>query len=124
MAIVPQSSMPIPTWFLRQTATINTQIASQETAGSWDQADSTTYTCLCNLQPISTNDSAIYRKETSTTLYNLFLHPACVDGTATASLINKTTTFSVDGVVYKMSGEALNLCSNDVIVQCGVYREA
>lgn len=124
MAIVPQSSMPIPTWFLRQTATIVTQLATQDDTGQWYQADATSYSCLCNLQPISSSDSTIYRKETSTTLYNLFLNPTCTDGTSTSGLINKTTKFTVDGVSYSLAGEALDLCSNAVVLQCGVYREA
>lgn len=115
--------MPVPVWFMRQTATITTQLASQESAGSWDQGASVTYTCLCNLQPASSNDALIYRKETSTTLYTLFLLPTCTDGTETVSVINKVTTFTIDSVVYKIAGEALNLCSNGVVVQCGVFRE-
>lgn len=115
--------MPFPRWFMRQTATLTTQLASQETAGSWDQGASVTYTCRCNLQPNSSNDAAIYRKETSTTLYTLYLMPKCTDGTATASVINKVTSITIDGVDYGMTGEPLDLCSNGSVIQCGVFRE-
>lgn len=124
MAFIPQSSMPLPTWFLRQTATITTQTSTQDDTGQWYHSGSTTYTCLCNLQPISSSESTIYRKETTTTLYNLFLSPTCTDGTSAASIIDNVTTFTIDNVVYKMAGEGLDLCSNSVVLQCGVYREA
>lgn len=123
MAFTPQSSMPLPYWFMRQTATITVKLAEQETAGSWDQTDSVTYTVACNLQPNSSSDAAIYKRETLRTLYTLFTLPKATDGTAMSSVINHVSKVTIDNVDYKVDGEMLNLCSNDACIQINVYKE-
>jgi hypothetical protein len=123
MAFIPPSSMPLPYWFMRQTATVTVRVGSQETAGSWDQTDSTTYTVLCNLQPNSSSDAAIYKRETSRTLYTLFTLPTATDGTAITSVVNHIAKVTIDSVDYLVDGEVLNLCSNDACCQINVYRQ-
>lgn len=123
MAFTPPSSMPLPYWFMRQTATLTVRLETQESAGSWDQVDSVTYTALCNLQPNSTSDAAIYKRETGRTLYSLFTLPTATDGTAITSIVNKVTKVTIDAVDYKVDGEILNLCSNDACVQINVFKE-
>lgn len=123
MTFFPPSSMPVPTWFLRQTATITVMLATQETSGAWEQSASVTYTAACNLQPASSGDAAVYKRETGRTLYRLFLGPTTTNGTAIGTVINKVGTITIDGVVYQTDGELLDLCSNGVCFQLNVFRE-
>ena len=124
MAFLPISSMPLPIWFMRQTATITVRQTSQETAGSWDQTTNTTLTVLCCLQPSSSNESAIYKRETGRTLYTLYLMPKTTSDVAIpASQLNHISKITIDGVDYLTDGEFLNLCSNDVVYQMNVFRE-
>jgi hypothetical protein len=116
--------MPLPIWFMRQTATITVRQTSQETAGSWDQSTNTTLTVLCCLQPSSSNESAIYKRETGRTLYTLYLMPKTTSDVAIpASQLNHISKITIDSVDYQTDGEFLNLCSNDVVYQMNVFRE-
>jgi len=121
MAFTPQSSMPLPYWFMRQAATITVKLASQETAGSWDQTDSVTYTVACCLQPASSSDAMIYKRETGKTYYTLFMLPTATDGTSIASAVNKIAKVTIDGSDYIVDGEAMNLCSNGAVYQLAVH---
>lgn len=124
MAFLPISSMPSPIWFMRQTATITVRNVTQETAGSWDQGTSTTLTVLCNLQPASSNESAIYKRETGRSLFTLYLMPKTTsDVVITSAQLNHIAKITIDSVDYQTDGEFLNLCSNDVVYQMNVFRE-
>lgn len=118
----PISSMPSPVWFLRQTATLTVKLATQETSGAWESSDSVTYTALCNLQLATSGESAIFKRATGTTLGRVFLGAAATDGTSIASIITKTSTITIDGVVWDVDGEPIDLCSNGVCYQVNVFR--
>lgn len=114
--------MPSPVWFLRQTATLTVKLATQETSGAWESSDSVTYTALCNLQLATSGESAIFKRATGTTLGRVFLGAAATDGTSIASIITKTSTITIDGVVWDVDGEPIDLCSNGVCYQVNVFR--
>ena len=122
MTITPQSSMPSPTRFLRQTATLTVKLATQETSGAWESSTSVTYTALCNLQLSTSGESAIFKRATGTTLGRVFLGATATDGTSIASIITKTATITIDGVVWEVDGEPIDLCSNGVVYQVNVFR--
>lgn len=116
--------MPIPVWFMRQTATITVRNVTQESAGSWDQGTSTTITALCCLQPNSSTEASIYKRETGRSLFTLFLLTKTTSDVAiTSSQLNHIAKITIDGLDYQTDGEFLNLCSNDVVYQIGVFRE-
>ncbi len=122
MTITPQSSMPVPTWFLRQTATITAMLGTQQSSGAWEYTTSVTYTAPCCLQPNSSGDASVYKRETGTTLYTLFLGPTTTDGTAVGTTINKISKVTIDGVDYGVDGELIDLCSNGVCFQLNLWR--
>lgn len=117
------SSMPVPWDMLRQTATLTTNTGTQQSSGAFELTDPSTATVLCNLQPNSSGDAMIYKRETGRTLYSLFLAPTTTTGADVASTINHITTATVDGVTYQVDGEAMNLCSHGAVLQLNVYRE-
>lgn len=117
------SSMPIPLGLLQQSATVTTRTAAQETSGAFELTASTTYTVRCCVQPSSTSDSAIYKRETGTTQITIWLAPTTSTGTNTGSIVNHIATVTVDGVVYQVNGEPLNLCSAGRVYQLNVFRE-
>jgi len=124
MPFIPISSMPTPVWFMRQTATITVRAVSQETSGAWDQTTSTTITALFCLQPNSSSEASIYKRETGRSLYTLFLLTKTTGDVAiTTSQLNHIAKITIDGIDYQTDGEFLNLCSNDVVYQIGVFRE-
>lgn len=124
MAFLPPSSMPYPRWFYRQTATVTVTTVTQETAGSWDRGAGTSYTVPCYLQPASSADSAIYKRETGRTLYDLYLDVKATDGTAiTAAILNHISRISIDSVAYVAEGEYIDLASNGVVYKLQVSRE-
>jgi hypothetical protein len=118
----PWSSMPIPWDMLPQTVTLTPKTASQQSAGSFVFADGSTLTVAGNLQPASSSDANIYKRETGTTLYTLFLAPTSTTGVDVAGAISHIATATVDGVEYLLDGEPLNLCSHGAVVQLNVYR--
>ena len=118
----PWSSMPSPWDMLPQTVTLTPKTASQQTAGSFALADGSTLTVAGNLQPASSSDANIYRRETGTTLYTLFLSPTSTTGADVASAINHVASATVEGVEYFIDGEPLNLCSHGAVLQLNVYR--
>jgi len=124
VTITPQSSMPSPTRFLRQTATLTVRLSTQETSGAWETTDSVTYTAKCNLQLATSGESAIFKRATGTTLGRVFLGATATDGTSIASIITKTSTITVDGVVWDVDGEPIDLCSNGVVFQVNVFRNS
>lgn len=117
------SSMPIPWDMLPQTVTITIYTATQTSAGSFQLSDPTTHTVMGNLQPASSSDSMIYKRETGRTLYTLFLAPTTTAGTSIPATINHVVTATIDGVVYQVSGEPMDLCSHQSVIQLSVYRE-
>lgn len=120
--MIPSSSMPAPTWFMRQTATLTVRVQTQETSGAWESSDSVTYTALCNLQLSTSGESAIFKRATGTTLGRVFLGATATDGTAISTIITKTSTITIDGVVWDVDGEPIDLCSNGVVYQVNVFR--
>lgn len=114
--------MPVPTWFLRQTATITVNLATQETSGAWESSASVTYTAPCNLQLATSGESAIFKRATGTTLGRVFLGASATDGTAISTIVTKTSTITIDGVVWDVDGEPIDLCSNGVVFQVNVFR--
>jgi hypothetical protein len=123
MPMLPPSSMPVPTWFLRQTATIQTRTAGQETSGAYELTNSTTYTVACCVQPNSSSDASIYKRETGRTLFTIYLGPQTTTGVVTSTIVNHIATVTVDSVVYQVDGEPLDLCSNGVVFQLNAFRE-
>ena len=117
------SSMPIPWNMLPQTVTLTVQTSSQQGSGAIATADGTAYTVMGNLQPNSSGDAMIYKRETGRTLYTLFLAPKTSTGADVMSTISHITTAAVDGVTYQVDGEAMNLCSHGAVLQLSVYRE-
>jgi hypothetical protein len=120
---IPGASMPIPWGMLQQTATVTTRTAGQETSGAFELTASTTYTVRCFVQPSGSSDSAIYKRETGSTQITIFLAPTTSTGTNTGSIVNHIATLTVDGVVYQVNGEPLNLCSAGRVFQLNVFRE-
>jgi hypothetical protein len=116
------SSMPIPWDMLPQTVTLTTDTGTQQSAGSWELTDPSTVTVMGNLQPASSADATIYKRETGTTLYTLFLAPTSTTGTDVASNVSHITKVTIEGVDYFVDGEPLNLCSHGAVVQLNVYR--
>jgi len=124
MPFAPPSSMPSPFWQMRQLATITVRSTSQETAGSFDITSGSTYTVPCNLQPNSSSDASIYKRETGRTLFSCYLLPKATDGTAlTSAQLNHISSLAIDGVTYQVDGEALDLCSHGVVYQVNCSRE-
>lgn len=117
------SSMPIPWDMLPQTVTLTTNSATQQSSGAIELTDPVTSTVMGNLQPNSSGDSMIYKRETGRTLYTLFLAPTSTAGSDVASTLTHITTATVDGVVYMVDGEVMNLCSHGAVLQLSVYRE-
>ena len=120
--MIPSSSMPAPTWFMRQTATLTVRVQTQETSGAWESSDSVTYTALCNLQLASSGEQAIFKRAGGQTLGRVFLGATATDGTSIASIITKTATITIDAVVWDVDGEPIDLCSNGVVYQVNVFR--
>lgn len=121
---MPQwTTMPIPWHKLVQTVTLTTNTGTQQSSGAITLADPTTATVMGNLQPNSSGDAMIYKRETGRTLYTLFLAPTTATGADVMSTINHITTAAVDGVTYQVDGEAMNLCSHGAVLQLSVYRE-
>lgn len=118
------SSMPVPRKMLNQSVTITPYTGTQESSGAWDLTAGTAVTVMGSLQPASSTDAMIYMRETTRTLYTLFLAPTTTTGAATADSISKVSTATVGGVVYKFAGDGLDLVSHGAVLQCGVYREA
>ncbi len=116
------SSMPIPWDMLPQTVTLTTNSATQQSAGSFELDDPINITVMGNLQPASSSDANIYKRETGTTLYTLFLAPTSTTGTDVAANVSHITKATIDGVDYFTDGEPLNLCSHGAVVQLNVYR--
>ena len=108
---------------MRQTATVTTKTASQDDTGQWYTTDGTTYTVPCNLQPASSSEMAIYKRETGRTLYTVYMMPNATDGTALASSVTHIATVTIDGTVYKCDGNAMDLCSNGAVLQVNVYAD-
>mgnify|MGYP006274381909 CR=1 FL=1 len=124
MPISPPSSMPEPLWFMRQTATLTKRTASQETAGSWELNNSTTYTVQCCLQPSSSSESMLYQRETGRTNYTIYLRTHDINGTAlTTTELNRVSSITVDNVTYFVSGEFIDLANNGVVYMVLLYRE-
>lgn len=124
MPFSPPSSMPVPRWFFRQVATVTVTTVTQETAGSWDRGAGTSYSVPCFLNPASSADSAIYKRETGRTLYDLYLDCKATDGTAvTSAILNHISRISVDGTAYVAEGEYIDLASNSVVFKLQVSRE-
>lgn len=117
------SSMPVPWDMLPQTVTLTTNTGTQQSSGAITLTDPTTATVMGNLQPNSSGDAMIYKRETGRTLYTLFLAPTTSTGAEVASTISHITTAVVDGVTYQVDGEAMNLCSHGAVIQLSVYRE-
>lgn len=117
------SSMPVPWDMLPQTVTLTVQTGSQQSSGAIATSDGTAYTVMGNLQPNSSGDAMLYKRETGNTLYTLFLAPTTTTGVAVASTINHTAKVTIDGVVYTLSGEPMDLCSHGAVLQLSVYRE-
>lgn len=115
--------MPIPWHKLPQTVTLTTNTGTQQSSGAITLDDPTTATVMGNLQPNSSGDAMIYKRETGRTLYTLFLAPTTATGADVMSTINHITTAAVDGVTYQVDGEAMNLCSHGAVLQLSVYRE-
>lgn len=116
------SSMPIPWDMLPQTVTLTTHTGTQQSSGAFELTDPIAITVMGNLQPASSADANIYRRETGTTLYTLFLAPVATDGTDVASNVNHITKATINNVDYFTDGEPLNLCSHGAVVQLNVYR--
>jgi hypothetical protein len=114
--------MPIPWDMLNQTATIAVQLSEQQSSGAWENADAVTYTAMCCLQPNSSGDASVYKRETGTTLYTLFLGPLTTSGAAISGTINKIAKVTIDSVVYGVDGELIDLCSNGVCFQLNLWR--
>lgn len=124
MPFSPPSSMPVPRWFFRQVATVTVTTVTQETAGSWDRGSGTSYSVPCSLQPSSSADSAIYKRETGRSLYDLYLDTKATDGTAiTPAILNHISRISIDGTAYVVDGEFIDLASNGVVYKVAVSRE-
>jgi hypothetical protein len=124
MPFVPQSSMPEPLWFLRQTATITRRTATQESAGSWDLASASTITVQCWLQPNATTDALTYQRETGRNSYTLWLRTKATDGSAiTTTQLNHVTSVAVDGITYQVDGEFIDLASNGVVFTVSLFKE-
>ena len=121
--MVPPSSMPAPTWFLRQTATIAVQLATQETSGAWESSDSVTYTAKCNLQLATSGEALIFKRATGTTVGRVFFGATATDGTSIPTIVTKTAKLTIDGVVWEVDGEPIDLCGNGVVFQVGVSRK-
>jgi len=117
------SSMPIPWDMLPQTVTLTVQTSSQQGSGAITTSDGTSYTVMGNLQPNSSDDAMLYKRETGNTLYTLFLAPTTSTGADVMSTISHITTATIDGVVYAIKGEPMNLCSHGAVLQLSVYRE-
>jgi hypothetical protein len=116
------SSMPIPWDMLPQTVTLTTNFGTQQSAGSFELTDPVAITVMGNLQPASSSDANIYRRETGTTLYTLFLAPTSTTGADVATNVSHITKVTIDSVDYFTDGEPLNLCSHGAVVQLNVYR--
>lgn len=123
MSLTPPISIPIPWSLLRQTATITTRTSTQETAGSYEMTDGTSYTCKCWVQPSSSSDSVYYRRETGRSLFTIFFAPTLTDGTATTTRLTHIAKVVVDGVTFQVDGEAINLCNASKVLQLSVFRE-
>jgi hypothetical protein len=123
MPLTPPISMPIPWSLLRQSATITARTSTQETAGSYEMTDGTSYTCKCWVQPASSSDSVYYRRETGRSLFTIYLAPTLTNGTATASVLSHIAKITVDGVTFEVNGEPINLCSAGKVLQLSVFRE-
>jgi len=124
MPLTPQSSMPTPWWFLRQSATVTTRSSTQETAGSYELTAGTTYTVLSCLQPNSSTDGQIYKRETGNSLFTLYLAPTTTTGASIASVVNHISTITIESVVYQVNGEVVDLCSNGAVYQLSVFKES
>jgi len=117
------SSMPVPWDMLPQTVTLTTNTGTQQSSGAITLTDPTTATVMGNLQPNSSGDGMIYKRETGNTLYTLFLAPTTSTGANVMDTISHITTATIDGVVYAIRGEPMNLCSHGAVLQLSVYRE-
>jgi len=116
--------MPVPQWHMRMLATVTVRSTTQETAGSFDITNGSTYSVPCCLQPNSSSDASIYKRETGRTLYTCYLQPRATDGTAlTTAILNHNSSLTIDGLVYQVDGEALDLCSAGVVFQVNCSRE-
>jgi len=121
---MPQwTTMPIPWHKLVQTVTLTTNTGNQQSSGAITLTDPTTATVMGNLQPNSSDDAMLYKRETGNTLYTLFLAPTTSTGADVMSTISHITTATIDGVVYAIKGEPMNLCSHGAVLQLSVYRE-
>jgi hypothetical protein len=114
--------MPVPWDMLPQTVTLTTNTGVQQSAGSFELDDPIAITVMGNLQPASSSDANIYKRETGTTLYTLFLAPVSTTGTDVATNVSHITKATIDSVDYFTDGEPLNLCSHGAVVQLNVYR--
>lgn len=124
MPMNPPIAMPVPQYQMRLLATITVRSTTQETAGSFDITNGASYTVPCCLQPNSSSDASIYKRETGRTLYTCYLQPKASDGTAlSTAILNHISSLAIDGVTYQVDGEALDLCSAGVVFQVNCSRE-
>lgn len=113
--------MRTPRHLLRDSVTLTPAAVTVE-AGSaapeWAYTGQTATTVMGRLQPLSASDSMVYGRETGTTIYQLFLSPVDVNGTALSFTDAqwKTMRVRVGSTNYRVDGPARNPDNDDCVL--------
>lgn len=115
----------IPPWpaLLFQSATISAPLAAQESSGAPTLGHVDTHTVACNLQPNTSSDAFVAKREYGQSFYTLFLAATTAAGVDVATVWAKNVRVTIDSVQYFADGEELDPCSNGALYQATVWRE-
>jgi hypothetical protein len=86
-----------------------------------DAGDNAAVTIMCCVQPTSAADGLLYGRDSTTQMYDLFLAPTDINGTAwDCSPKDKIT---ISSVVYRIEGKPQDMCSMGVLKKLVISKD-
>ena len=110
--------MQTPRHLMDKTGYIGERASSTEDTGAPQSTD--TYagaTFKCAFQPLGGSEGFRMQREFGTTVYKVLADPVMSDGTSTVTALTHEKTIQIDSVAYRLTGDAVDLCSKGAVVR-------